>query len=265
MKRARGIASVTEDVSAFDTRPSLVPEAASPLNSPLSLPAHFNVWWGLLLPAAALMTLTVVLTGEWDMRVASWVYAWGDNAWSYKNGFWTEQIIHKAGRAVTAVGVLTVLVLIAMTYLRPRLRGWRGPAIRLFTAIAISTALVSILKRYSGLDCPWSIVGLGGSNPYLTLFDLRPLKSGCFPSGHASSGYAWLALYFFFTEVRVTYRWAGLAVGVTVGLVFGIGQQLRGAHFLSHDVVTALICWVVPASLFMLRARHRQPPRGAAG
>lgn len=256
---------MTEEVSAFDTRPRPVPEAASPPNTPISLPAHFNVWWGLLLPAATLMTLTVVLTGEWDMRVASWVYAWGDNAWSYKNGFWTEHIIHKAGRAVTTVGVLTVLVLIAMTYLRPRLRGWRGPAIRLFTAIAISTALVSILKRYSGLDCPWSIAGLGGSNPYLTLFDFRPLKSGCFPSGHASSGYAWLALYFFFAEVRVKHRWTGLAVGMTVGLLFGIGQQLRGAHFLSHDVVTALICWVVPASLFMLRARHRQPPRGAAG
>lgn len=78
---------MTEEVSAFDTRPRPVPEAASPPNTPISLPAHFNVWWGLLLPAATLMTLTVVLTGEWDMRVASWVYAWGDNAWSYKNGF----------------------------------------------------------------------------------------------------------------------------------------------------------------------------------
>lgn len=35
-----------------------------------------------------------------------------------------------------------------------------------------------------------------------------------------------------------------LALPLTLGLVFGIGQQLRGAHFLSHDLWTAWLCWL---------------------
>jgi len=27
--------------------------------------------------------------------------------------------------------------------------------------------------------------------------------------------------------------------------VFGVSQQLRGAHFASHDVWTLTICWIV--------------------
>lgn len=216
---------------------------------------HFNGWLGLVLPTAVLTALALVLTGEWDMRIASWIYSSGGNEWIYKNGFWTERIIHKAGRLMTGLGALSVLILIALSYLRPLLTRWRGLAIRLLVALVISTALVSILKRYSGLDCPWSIVGLGGTHLYITLFDSRMLAGGCFPAGHASSGYAWLALYFFFAEVAPRYRWMGLALGADIGLVFGIGQQLRGAHFLSHDVATVLICWVVSAGLFVLRTQ----------
>jgi membrane-associated PAP2 superfamily phosphatase len=38
--------------------------------------------------------------------------------------------------------------------------------------------------------------------------------------------------------------------------VFGIGQQLRGAHFLSHDVATALICWLLSLGLYLVVRRQ---------
>ena len=73
--------------------------------------------------------------------------------------------------------------------------------------------------------------------------DGRMPRAACFPAGHASAGYAWMALYFFFLATRPQWRWLGLAVGIVLGLLFGVVQQLRGAHFLSHDLWTAVICW----------------------
>ena len=43
-------------------------------------------------------------------------------------------------------------------------------------------------------------------------------------------------------------RW-GLCLGLGMGLLFGISQQFRGAHFLSHDVWTAAICWFAALAL----------------
>ena len=96
------------------------------------------------------------------------------------------------------------------------------------------------------MDCPWDLLRYGGQRPYVELLHLRPIgltRGACFPAGHASAGYAWMALYFFFLMARPQWRWWGLAAGAGAGLLFGLSQQLRGAHFLSHDLWTAMICW----------------------
>lgn len=38
--------------------------------------------------------------------------------------------------------------------------------------------------------------------------------------------------------------------------LFGFAQQMRGAHFLSHDVATLAVCWTVAVLLEVLRC-HR--------
>ena len=50
-------------------------------------------------------------------------------------------------------------------------------------------------------------------------------------------------------------REIGRMTGLGTGLVFGVSQQLRGAHFLSHDVATALICWLLSLSLYLIVKR----------
>lgn len=255
---------MTDDHLSNASHPRSTDDESTAAREPRSRP-RFNWQLGLLLPSVTLVVLAFILTGELDMKIASWIYAAGGDAWIYKNGFWTETVIHKLGRNLTYLGVLSLLALVALSYVSPRIGPKRRPLAWLIVAIVLSTGIVSIVKRYSGLDCPWSIWGLGGSNPYITLFDLRPMTSGCFPSGHASGGYAWLALYFFFLEACPRYRWKGLAVGLCVGLLFGIGQQLRGAHFLSHDVITALVCWTVPAMLFIIRGKSWAYRQGSVG
>ena len=44
-------------------------------------------------------------------------------------------------------------------------------------------------------------------------------------------------------------RW-GLATGIGVGVMFSIAQEARGAHFLSHDLVSAAIVWFFQLALY---------------
>ncbi|MGL4693355.1 MAG: phosphatase PAP2 family protein, partial [Stenotrophomonas maltophilia] len=74
----------------------------------------------------------------------------------------------------------------------------------------------------------------------------------CFPGGHSSAGFAWVSLYFVALMMRPAWRWRGLAVGLLAGGLFGVSQQLRGAHFLSHDLWTLATCWAVSLGLYLL-------------
>jgi membrane-associated PAP2 superfamily phosphatase len=50
-------------------------------------------------------------------------------------------------------------------------------------------------------------------------------------------------------------------------VTFGIAQQFRGAHFLSHDLWTAMICWTVAFGLYRVFQRGSLRPNhpGVAG
>ena len=102
------------------------------------------------------------------------------------------------------------------------------------------------------MDCPWDLLRYGGEKAYYELFSRRPAgmgSAGCFPAGHASAGYAWVALYFFYLATRPRWRWWGLGAAMALGMVFGIAQQLRGAHFLSHDLWALMLCWLVALAM----------------
>jgi membrane-associated PAP2 superfamily phosphatase len=205
-----------------------------------------------LIAFAALVTWTMVLGG--DQWLADRMYAWQGNQWVLRRDFVTEQLIHRLGRDISTMAWLTVLAAWIVARTRPGWGSLRRPLAYLLVSVAVSTALVAWVKSWSNMDCPWDLVRYGGAREYVGLFAMRPLgmpRGACFPAGHASGGYAWLALYFFLWSVRPRLRWLGLAVGAALGLVFGFAQQLRGAHFLSHDLWTLAICWTTSLGLFL--------------
>ena len=86
---------------------------------------------------------------------------------------------------------------------------------------------------------------MAGNTPICQFFN-PILVTSCnrrFPSGHASGGYGQPGLYLFIYHYKPKWRWEGLSIGMLVGLTFGIAQQLRGTHFLSHDIWSLAICW----------------------
>jgi membrane-associated PAP2 superfamily phosphatase len=110
----------------------------------------------------------------------------------------------------------------------------------------VSLLVVSTLKLHSLTSCPWELQEFGGTVAYVShwAWGMRDGGSGgCFPAGHASAGFAFIGGFFAFrhTLPRTAQRW--LAGALLAGLVLGLAQQVRGAHFMSHTLWTAWLCW----------------------
>lgn len=198
-----------------------------------------------------------------DAWVADHLFRLEGGQWALKDAWFTRTLVHRGGKWLSTGAALLALVACAWHWHRGSARTLRWTLLYVVAAVALGTGLVSLLKTLLPMDCPWDLLRYGGHTPYIGLFTPRPADlpvRACFPAGHASAGYAWVCLYFAALLWRPAWRWAGLWIGLGAGLVYGIGQQVRGAHFLSHDVATALLCWLLSLGLFLLARRRLARP-----
>lgn len=118
---------------------------------------------------------------------------------------------------------------------------------RLAITVVGALLLVSTLKRLSGSSCPWDMSDFGGAAEMVPRWLLGVVDGGpgkCFPAGHASAGFAWIAGYFAFRDAgKPAEAKTWLAAALLGGFMLGVAQQVRGAHFMSHTLWTAWICW----------------------
>ncbi len=194
----------------------------------------------------ALVAAVVLIPLGGDLWLADRIYAWEGGRWALKFGYVTQDLIHQMGKHLSLAGWLLCVALLVASHARQGLAHWRKPLLMVVLAVAFSTGLVSLMKHLTDMDCPWDLARYGGRLPFVPLLAFRPdylPRAACFPAGHASAGYAWMVLYFLALASQPRRRWWGLAAGLGAGLVFGLGQQLRGAHFMSHDLFTLVICW----------------------
>ena len=237
--------------------------------SPTSLP----VLPGQRLPGLPWVSL-ILLAAAWlasqalDQAWSSWLFHRQGDAWSLKRDILLETVLHRGGRLASQLAWAGVLVATVLRWRAPSAVRWTCPAARLLVAVLLSTACVAWLKATTHMDCPWDLAGFGGDRPFVPLFAPRPEGLGapaCFPAAHAAAGYAWVTLYFFFLHAAPRWRHAGLAVGLAAGAVFGLAQQLRGAHFLSHDIASLAVCWAVACCVDRLGDRRGPCSGGEMG
>lgn len=195
---------------------------------------------------AALISLLALImweAGGWDMALSRQVA--GASGFELRHAWWTEQLMHNGGRLLSGV-FIAVLVWDLWRPIVP------GPARReRFYWLAVSLGsmlLVPAFKRFSRTSCPWDLAPFGGQVPYVPHWLLGVADGGagrCFPSGHAVAAFAFIGLYFLWRRYRPRAAGLFLAVLLAFGLVFGLAQLLRGAHFASHTFWSAWLCWAL--------------------
>ena len=221
------------------------------------------IFSALIALAGALLATLIIHQFQLDLTLAQWIFAWEGHQWALKDHWLFSEVLHQRGRQFSITLLLPCLILLLASGIRPRLRPYRRVLAYLVIAPLIASGMVLLGKHSTGVDCPWSLQPFGGDGPYSPL--LQQLFNGgdgsCFPAGHASAGYAWLALYFAAAAVQPRWRYAALALALGLGLLFGAAQQLRGAHFLSHDIWSLALCWCCCALMAALMLAPKLTPR----
>jgi len=197
-----------------------------------------------------------------DLSMARW---FGDaGGFALRDDWLLTSVLHDGARRLGWVlwGGLLLTVWRPVGGLRALARGERAG---LVAGVGLALLTVSVLKGGSHTSCPWDLTEFGGLTRYVSHWQWQVYDGGgghCFPAGHASTGFAFVAGYFWLRETapRAARRW--LVAALTAGLVLGLAQQVRGAHFMSHTLWTAWLCWSA-AGLGHALQRRAQARRGA--
>ncbi|MCU1717113.1 phosphatase PAP2 family protein [Pseudomonas sp. 5P_3.1_Bac2] len=212
-----------------------------------SRPFNFRLW--LSIPLLCMVLLLIVEPAPLDFALAHWFYQPGVGFIGAKS-FVLEDFLHdRAKQAVILFGVLVIVGFIASLFVQ-RLKPQRLTLGYLVLSLTLSTSMVAPLKVLTAVQCPWNLSEFGATETYSNLLDQRPVtdKPGrCWPGGHASSGFALLALFFALRDRRPRLARGALVFALALGTVFSVGRMLQGAHFLSHNVWTLLIDWTICA------------------
>lgn len=216
----------------------------------------------LVLPLILFVALIFYLEfTQFDVWLASHFYNAELKQWPYRDHWLTQAVIHKGGRfLVYAIGIGMLLFCMSAWRAKSSFYEYRKQLVFLVLASLLGPLIVTYLKSHTHIYCPWDLKIFGGSKPHITLFDTVPSRLGvghCFPSGHSGLGFTFVSLYFYFLLVKPEYKYYGLSTGLLIGFIFGVDQEIRGAHFLSHDVFSLAICWFSVLFLFLIFFRKQ--------
>ena len=160
--------------------------------------------------------------------------------------------LHEGGRRVS--WAVALLLCVGVWWPLGALQKLDLPRRLQLAAGSLAAALfVSALKSFSATSCPWDLREFGGLAQHLGHWSGFWQADGgtgrCFPAGHASAGFGFLAGWFAWRSVDPARARRWLAGAGLSGLVLGLAQQWRGAHFMSHTLWTACLCMAVAAAI----------------
>lgn len=198
--------------------------------------------------AYTLLSLLLILAwdfGGMDMALAHWFG--GPDGFPRRDLWLYSTVLHEGARRLSWLLVLGLSLAVwwPVGVLR-RLDRWQR--LQLVVSILLCLALVVAIKRISSTSCPWDLAEFGGVARHVSHWRFGVPDGGgahCFPAGHASAGFAFIGGYFVLADraPRAARLWLAAALGA--GLVLGVSQQMRGAHFMSHTLWTGWLCWTV--------------------
>ncbi|EJL05075.1 MULTISPECIES: phosphatase PAP2 family protein [Pseudomonas] len=213
-----------------------------------SAPRPLNFWLCLAIPAVTAVILVLLEWTDLDMVLARLFYDPAVGTFIGRHSYFLEDILHdRAKQVVIAFSVFSIVGFISAFFV-PRLKPFKRELGCLVLSLALATSFVTPMKAVTAVQCPWSLKEFGGKETYSELLSPRPAtdKPGrCWPGGHAATGFTLFALFFVLRDRRPRLARQALIFAFTLGTVFSIGRMMQGAHFFSHNVWTAVFCWLI--------------------
>lgn len=202
-------------------------------------------------PIMAAIIAVISEYSAFDLWLGSHFYDPATGSWPYKSLFITSSVLHTGGRNVVVLCAIFNILAIIASFFNNALAPYRKHLVFMIVAAAVGPSIISYLKGATHIYIPWELIHFGGDKPYIRIFD--PVPPGAevglgFPGGHSSAGFAYISTYFALAAMGIRhryfkYRYYGIIIPVLLGMLFSITQQIRGAHFLSHDLFSFAICW----------------------
>ena len=214
-----------------------------------------NLYFMLGLPILILLLAVVLQYSDIDVWWIAHFFDAERGIWLYKTHWLFDDVIHVGGQIFDKLIIALCLIGYVVIHLNKQLCFYRKLMLFFIVATLVGPIVVGIGKNLTHLYTPWDVHLFNGFYPYIRLFD--PVAQDApighaFPAGHASGGYCFLSLYFVLLHLKSPYRGLGLILGLVLGIIFGVAQQIRGAHFPSHDLVTLVICWYGSLIMYLL-------------
>jgi len=179
----------------------------------------------------------------------------------FQHGEWLiSKAFHNNHKFLLYTGPKIILVCIGAAFLflfgatfffqfdKAQLRQWRKPALLIVLSLVFIPLAIFTLKWLTGVYSPIDVLPFGGKHQHIGfishLYTYGTVGGGrSFPAGHASGGFALMALYYL--PVRNVMRKFLLSLGLLAGWSMGVYQMARGEHFLSHTLTTMFLALVV--------------------
>lgn len=215
------------------------------------------IW--IIAPLAIAAALAPIEKTGLDIGISSWFYDPSARGFPLRDSFLLDAVMHHWAKYLVILLTSLAAAAFAFTYLAPELKEQRRLLLFITLAMALAPLTVTALKQVTDRPCPWDLAEFGGAEPYTHLFESRGnnhARGLCFPAGHASTGFALLALFFAaHHRRRAQLARIALMAGILAGLLLGGGRIVQGAHFLSHVLWSGVVCWLVMVLLYALILR----------
>jgi membrane-associated PAP2 superfamily phosphatase len=206
-------------------------------------------WWrrdAAVALAGGVVLLTWELSGA-DLSVTRWFASHSGFAW--RDLWLTSTVLHDGARAVSWFVMASLVLDCIFQFVRGPTRAQRLTGL---ASALVCVLLVPGIKRLSRTSCPWDLAEFGGMASYVPHWQWGVFDGGpghCFPSGHAVAAFAFLSVHFMLRSSRPAAASACLVAVCVAGVLVGATQVVRGAHYVSHVLWSAWLCWLICAAI----------------
>ncbi len=204
------------------------------------------------------LMLGVIKAAQVDFAVADALFDASAGVFPARDSYLFQRLLHDLGNRLIFSITVGAVALFLLGFVIARFRPWRRAAIYVALCIGISAAVAAMGKQLTNMDCPWSLTRYSGDQPYVSLFSDRPdylPRAACFPGAHSIGAFALFAFYFVWHRQHPRRAAAALVTTTFLGLVYAGTQWVRGAHFVSHDLWSAMLAWLVCLGCYILFER----------